>query len=112
LRKSGDRLSNIIEAFNDQFGNIEWRDKDKISKVISVDIPAMVAADKAYQNASQNADEETARIEHDKALQRVMINLLSDHTELFKQFCDNESFRRWLSETIFWLTYKPNIATT
>jgi type I restriction enzyme R subunit len=102
-----DRLSNILKAFNDQFGNIEWRSVDKISKVITEDIPAMVVADTAYQNAVKNSDEETARIEHDKALQRVMINLLSDHTELFKQFSDNDSFRKWLSETIFWLTYKP-----
>ena len=25
-----------------------------------------------------------------------MTELLADHTELFKQFSDNESFRRWL----------------
>src|SRR6266496_805902 len=30
-----DRLSNIIRAFNDQFGNIDWKDTDKIQKVIS-----------------------------------------------------------------------------
>jgi type I restriction enzyme R subunit len=45
-----DRLSNILKAFNDQFGNIDWRDADKISKVITEEIPAKVAADKAYQN--------------------------------------------------------------
>ena len=31
---------------------------------------------------------------------------LADHTELFKQFSDNESFRRWLSETVFTATYE------
>jgi type I restriction enzyme R subunit len=31
--------------------------------------------------------------------------LLSDHTELFKQFSDNPSFKKWLSETIFAATY-------
>ncbi len=46
-----------------------------------------------------------ARIEHDKALERAVIELLSDHTELFKQFSDNPSFRKWLSETIFSATY-------
>ena len=34
-----------------------------------------------------------------------MTELLADHTELFKQFSDNESFRKWLSETIFEATY-------
>jgi hypothetical protein len=48
-----------------------------------------IQTDAAYQNAMKNNDKKTARIEHDAALQRVMIDLLSDHTELFKQFSDN-----------------------
>ena len=47
-----DRLSNILKTFNDQFGNIDWKDADKIRKVIAEEIPAKVAADKAYQNAN------------------------------------------------------------
>ena len=100
-----DRLSNIIKDFNDRFGNIEWKDTDKIQKVIAEELPAKVAADKAYQNEIANSDRENARIEHDKALERAMTELLADHTELFKQFSDNESFRRWLSEMIFAATY-------
>ena len=65
-----------------------------------------MAADRAYQNAKQNSDKQNARIEHDKALRRVMTALLKDDTELFKQFSDNESFRRWLTDTIFAITYK------
>ncbi|MEZ5553458.1 MAG: type I restriction endonuclease subunit R [Pseudomonadales bacterium] len=101
-----DQLSNIIKAFNDQFGNIDWKDADKIRKVIAEEIPAKVAADAAYQNAMKNNDKKTARIEHDAALQRVMIDLLSDHTELFKQFSDNPSFKKWLGDTIFGVTYQ------
>ena len=100
-----ERLSNIIREFNSRFGNIEWKDKDKIDKVIAEELPAKVAADKAYQNAIANSGKQNARIEHDKALERAMIGLLADHTELFKQFSDNESFRRWLSDTIFAATY-------
>lgn len=105
-----DRLSNIIRAFNDQFGNIEWKDGDKIGKVIAEEIPAKVAADVAYQNAMRNNDKKTARIEHDAALQRVMIDLLADHTELFKQFSDNPSFKKWLSDVIFQATYEEKSA--
>ncbi|MGE4442400.1 MAG: type I restriction endonuclease subunit R [Desulfomicrobium sp.] len=101
-----DYLSNIVKAFNDQFGSIEWNDEDKIRKVITEEIPAKVAADKAYQNAKQNDDKQNARIEHDKALGRVMMELLADHTELFKQFSDNPGFKKWLSDTIFTMTYE------
>ncbi len=103
-----DRLSNILKAFNDQFGNIPWSDADRVHKLITEDIPNRVAADKAYQNARQNSDKQNARIEHDKALARVMTAVLKDDTELFKQFMDNESFRRWMTDTVFGLTYSED----
>ena len=101
-----DRLSNIIREFNDQFGNIQWNDADKIRLVIAEEIPNKVAADTAYQNAMKNSDRQNARIEHDKALQKVLVSLLSDHTELFKQFMDNPDFKRWLADTVFNQTYR------
>lgn len=100
-----DRLSVILQSFNDQFGNIDWKDEDKIRKVIAEELPAKVGADTAYQNAMKNSDRQNARIEHDKALARVMTELLADHTELFKQFSDNPQFRKWLLDTVFGLTY-------
>jgi type I restriction enzyme R subunit len=105
-----DRLSNILKTFNDQFGNIRWTDADRVHRLITEDIPNRVAADTAYQNAKKNSDKQNARIEHDKALARVMTAVLKDDTELFKQFMDNESFRRWLTETIFGLTYEEAAA--
>jgi type I restriction enzyme R subunit len=60
------------------------------------EIPAKISSDKAYQNAMQYSDNQNARIEHDKALQRVLVDLLADHTELVKQFSDNPDFKkRW-----------------
>ena len=81
-----DKLSNIIKAFNDQFGNIAWKDADRIQQVIAVEIPAKVAADKAYQNAIRNSDKAAARFEHDRALLKVVNGMLNDHIELFKLF--------------------------
>ncbi len=100
-----DYLSNIVETFNDLFGNIPWVDGDRVRKLIAVDIPERVASDTAYQNARQNSDKQNARIEHDKALARVIVSLMKDDTELFRQFSDNESFRRWLGDAVFGLTY-------
>lgn len=100
-----DRLSNIIKAFNDQFGNIAWNDVDKIREIITEELPLKVSANKAYQNAMKQNDPQNARIEHDKALEKVIVEMLTDHTELFKQFMDNQSFRKWLADTIFTETY-------
>lgn len=102
-----DTLSNIIRAFNEQFGNIVWHDADKMTKTITEDIPAKVSADVVYQNAMKNSDEQNARIEMEKALVRAVLSVLKDDTELYKQFSDNHSFRKWLSDTVFGLTYRP-----
>lgn len=108
-RKAGpemDRLSNILKTFNDLFGNVAWADSDRVRKMITEDIPQRVATDVAYQNARKSSDKQNARIEHDKALERVVVGLMKDDTELFKQFMDNESFRRWLTDTVFSMTYE------
>jgi type I restriction enzyme R subunit len=65
-----------------------------------------VAANEAYQNAQQNSDKQNARIELDKALGAVIVGLMKDDTQLFKQFSDNTDFRRWLSDSVFNATYK------
>ncbi|HQW42405.1 MAG TPA: hypothetical protein PK149_14640, partial [Flavobacteriales bacterium] len=100
-----DRLSNIIKVFNEAWGNIPWEDKDRIAERLTKEIPAAVAADTAYQNAMQHSDKQNARIEMDKALLRVMIGLMKDETQLFKQFSDNEGFKRWLGDSVFQQTY-------
>jgi type I restriction enzyme R subunit len=101
-----DKLSNILKAFNDLFGNIKWTDADRIGKLIAGEIPEKVNADPAYQNAKKNSDKQNARIEHDKALERVIVDLITDDTELFKQFMDDPEFKKWLAETVFGMTYE------
>ena len=102
-----DRLSNILKTFNDQFGHIHWEDEDRVRRLITEEIPAKVAEDTAYRNARKHSDRQNARIEHDEALKRVMTAVLNDDMQLFKQFTDNEGFRRWLTDNVFGLTYAP-----
>ena len=103
-----DRLSNILRTFNEHFGDIRWEDADRVTQLIIETIRARVAADTAFRNARQNSDRQNARIEHDKALLRVMTAVMRDDTELFKQFMDNASFKRWLTDTVFSLAYEPS----
>jgi len=100
-----DRLSNILNTFNELFGNVAWQDSDRVRELVSQEIPRKVAEDRAYQNARSNSDKQNARIEHDKALERVIVGLMKDDTELFKQFSDNPDFKRWLADTSFLTTY-------
>lgn len=102
-----DLLSNILETFHDLFGNISWRDEDQVKKHIAA-IPEIVAKDKDYQNAMKNSDKQNAKIESQKALNRAVINLMSDNMEVFKQYNDNDSFKKWLSDMVFTLTYNTD----
>jgi len=99
-----------LSVFLEQFGNIQWTDTDRVHRMITEEIPAKVAADAAYQNAKKNSDRQNARIEHDKALGRVMTALLKDDTELFKRFSDDPAFKRWLADAVFSVTYPPDAA--
>jgi type I restriction enzyme R subunit len=97
-----DRLSNILKAFNDHFGTL-FTDADRVARRIREDIAPKVAADPAYQNAKKNTPN-AARIEHDKALAKVMLTLLKDDTQVYKQFVENESFRRFVTDMVYTLT--------
>jgi type I restriction enzyme R subunit len=94
-----DKLSNILKGFNEQFGTL-FTDGDRIIQRIRDDIAPKVAADEAFQNAQKNTPS-AARLEHDKALARVMLDLLKDDTEVYKQFVQNESFKRFVADMVY-----------
>ena len=97
-----DRLSSILKAFNEQFGTL-FDDGDRIVRRIREDIAPQVAADAAFANAKANTPH-TARLAHDQALGKVMQLLLKDDTQVYKQFVENESFRRFVGDMVFAMT--------
>ena len=99
-----DPLSHIISEFNGMFGNIQWNDADNVQRQL-LQIPAMVSHDEKYRNAMKNSDEQEARTESERALQQVIFSIMADNMELFKQFQDNPSFKKWLTDMVFNLTY-------
>jgi type I restriction enzyme, R subunit len=97
-----DRLSNILKTFNEQFGTL-FNDSDRVARRIKDDIAPQVAADPAYRNARQNTPH-TARMAHDQALGRVMQVLLKEDTKVYKEFVENDSFRRFVGDMVYALT--------
>ena len=102
-----DLLTNILSSFNDLFGNIEWKDADNVRRQIA-QIPSMVSKDERYQNAMKNSDKQNARMESDRVLQSVIFSIMADNMELFKQFTDNPSFKKWLADMVFSVTYNTD----
>ena len=104
-----DPLSEIIDAFNRRFGNIEWNDADNVRAQI-MRLPGMVLHDERFRNASANADETNARLESNRALGDAVSATMKDGLELFKQFADNDDFRHFLEESVFRAAYRLRAA--
>ena len=96
-----ERLSTILERFNDECARL-FDDPERIVRRIREDVAPKVAADPAYQNARANTPQ-TARLEHERALSQVMIGMLKDDVDLYKQFANNPSFKRAVSEAVLGL---------
>ena len=47
-------------------------------------------------------------MESKHALLQVIFAIMADNMELFKQFQDNPSFKKWLSDLVFLLTYNKD----
>ncbi|MGH9487626.1 MAG: type I restriction endonuclease subunit R [Terriglobales bacterium] len=97
-----DRLSNILKTFNEHFATL-FADSDRVGRRLVDDVAPKVAADAAYQNAKANTPH-TARLAHDQALAQVMQLLLKDDTQVYKQFVENESFKRFVGDMVYGLT--------
>jgi type I restriction enzyme R subunit len=44
---------------------------------------------------------------HDQALNKVMQSLLKEDAQVYKQFVENESFKRFVSDMVFHMTNAP-----
>ena len=91
-------LSVIVTNFNEQFGT-SFNDEDRIRRLIRDEIAPQVALDQRYRNAKANTPN-TAEIELDAALNRVVDPLFLDQTEFYKQFKDNDLFRSFVREIV------------
>ncbi|PJA37860.1 MAG: DEAD/DEAH box helicase, partial [Lysobacterales bacterium CG_4_9_14_3_um_filter_62_6] len=97
-----DRLSNILKTFNEHFGTT-FTDSDRIFRHIRDDIAPKVAADAAFQNAKANTPH-TARLAHDQALGKAAQGSMKDFTQFYRQFVENESFKRFVGDMVYAIT--------
>jgi type I restriction enzyme R subunit len=117
--KQEDLAKGILEAIDMDSYRVEKKavmkialaDKDVEIEPVQTDFrghkpepePPKVAGDAAYQDAKENTPH-TARMAHDQALGKVMQHLLKDDTQVYKQFVENESFRRFVGDMVYALT--------
>lgn len=95
-----DTLDNIVNSFNDVFGNIEWQNKDNVVRQIK-ELPNILFGKETLKNAFLNSDDENIKIEYSNVLKEVMREIMKDNMELFLQFTTNDLFNKWLSSKVF-----------
>jgi len=97
-----DTLENILTAFNQRFGDIDWTDKDKVNEILTQQIPAdMKADDKIMDAINTSPDKQNAKISSDKKVEELMQQYLFTQTEIFKKFSTDQDFQRRYKEFIF-----------
>lgn len=96
-----DTLENILNAFNQRFGDIDWTDKDKANKFLTEQLPEEMKADKKIIDAiNTSPDRQNAKISSDQKLEQLMQQHLFTQTEIYKKFQDPD-FQRRYKEFIF-----------
>ncbi len=96
-----DTLENILSAFNQRFGDIEWSDKDKVRQILTKQLPDEMKANKDIMDAVKYSDKQNAKISTDKKLEELMQQYLFSQTEIFKKFTTDQDFQRRYKEFIF-----------
>jgi len=97
-----DTLENILNAFNQRFGDIDWTDKDKVNEILTQQIPADMKADSKIMDAiTTSPDKQNAKISSDKKVDELMQQYLFTQTEIFKKFSTDHDFQRRYKEFIF-----------
>jgi type I restriction enzyme R subunit len=99
-----DRLSSIIQSFNDQFGTL-FSDGDRVVRKLKQDIVPAVEADTTFRNAKKNTPH-NARTAHDQALTKAMQAMMTQDMQIYKAFVENESFRNWVKSNVFHWTHE------
>lgn len=103
-----ERLSKIVAFFNALFGNIDWQDAERIRQRVTEEVPAKVAADQNYKIAMANNDKANAKIAMVDALSKVMLGLIQDETQLFREYSDNVDFKKRFEDAVFRATYRTS----
>lgn len=109
-----DTLENILKAFNQRFGDIEWTDKDKVNQFLTEQLPSEMRKDELTMKAiTDSPDKQNAKISSDNKVDELMQQYLFTQTEIFKKFSSDKDFQRRYKEFVFdtlWMSKGGDIA--
>ena len=95
-----DLLSNILEIFNEKFGDIDWGEDDKIKRVLD-NISEDVISDKEFIKSTKNADKQNMRITFNKVLEDKFQDIIETNFLLYQRFNDDNEFKDFIATKMF-----------
>ena len=99
-----DSLSNIIEDFNQMYGNIEWKNQDEVVRQIK-ELPERISQKPAFVNAVKNSDEQTAQMQFNAEIQSIVAAMLEEKTEFVQHYFTDSNFRAFVNDRVFSQSY-------
>lgn len=109
-QKDMETLHDILDEFNQRYGNIEWLNRDKVKQQIE-QLPDMVASDQAFQNAARHSDVQTAMLQCGNTLMMMVARLMQENTEFARTFFDNKDFQNMITQEVFHKAYSTIVNT-
>lgn len=95
-----DLLSNIVNEFNEIYGNIEWKNSDEVQRQIE-ELPVRIAGSEAFVNAVRNGDEQVAQITFNDDIMKIVAAMLEEKTEFVQQYFANRDFQNYINAKVF-----------
>ncbi|MCZ2085115.1 MAG: DEAD/DEAH box helicase family protein [Flavobacteriales bacterium] len=94
-----DRLSNILQTFNDRYGT-QFQDVDKVRQMAE-NVAKDVAQNQELIKSIQHSDDQNARITSDKVVGEELLKHITTNFDLYKMYSDNKDFKEDFSAMMF-----------
>ena len=94
-----DRLSNILQTFNDRFGT-QFENADKVRQMVE-SIAQDVAKNEELLNSIKYSDDQNARITNDKIAQQELLKHVTTNFDFYKLITDNEEAKEDFNSMLF-----------
>ncbi|MGB4774928.1 MAG: type I restriction endonuclease [Daejeonella sp.] len=94
-----DRLSNILQTFNDRYGT-QFEDVDKVRQMAE-NVAKNVAQNQELITSIKYSDDQNARITSDKVVGEELLKHITTNFDLYKLYSDNKEFKEDFSAMMF-----------
>ena len=95
-----DALSNIVNDFNELFGNIDWKNRDEVQRQIS-ELPERIAGSADFANAVRNGDSQVAQIAFNDDMVAIVAAMLEEKTEFVQTYFSNPDFQNFVNARVY-----------